>query len=217
MSLPTSSKPLAKHQNPPENVTHVYTRQFDTRGLDSKYQGPFKVISRPSPTTVEIKVGQNKDNSNRTEIRHWSQCKEAHLRDDATEALRPKRGRPRKPPPSDDVVSPTSTSSQTPTTSTDTSVDQNKQSDPPNSNYNLRTRGKINYASAIDVTTIDFSKPPPAGNSKILATHAEPISVTGPPPYGGFLQNEAWSASQHDLNIINASISSSPVRCEARG
>ena len=70
------------------------------------------------------------------------------------------------------------------------------------------------------VASIDFTKPPPnwkAGNSKIQTPAADPISTTGPPPYKGFLRNEAWSASQQDLHYINASIAGSPVRCEARG
>ena len=60
--------------------------------------GPFPVISRPSRSTIEIKVGLNKDGSDRREIRHISDIKVAYLRDDAVIASRPKRGRPPKAP-----------------------------------------------------------------------------------------------------------------------
>ena len=80
----------------PQNISHVYTRQHDVKGLGARYAGPFPVISKPSRTTIEIKVGTNKDGSDRREIRHLSDIKIAYLREDAAVAERPKRGRPPK-------------------------------------------------------------------------------------------------------------------------
>ena len=97
LGVPTSTNPQPKI-NPPKEVSHVYARQHDTRGLQTRYRGPFKVISRPSRSTLEIKVGVNKDGSDRTELRAWADCKRAYLRQDAAEASRPKRGRPPKQP-----------------------------------------------------------------------------------------------------------------------
>ena len=235
VALPTSSKPLAKTSEPPKSATHVYVKQYDTRGLDSRYRGPFKVISRPSKTTVEIKVGTNKDLSDRTEVRHWGDIKPAHLRPGAQEAERPKRGRPtlKSGPESHDTSDPVkaqlSNNNNKPDDIGKSSNEGSPNLNPSAGNSNSNVSGKPirstrnpapNYIDSI-IAAIDFSKPPPqmAGNSKITSsesTAAEPVPSTGPPPFRGFHQ-EMWSASASDLNVINQSIAGSPVRCEARG
>ena len=78
----------------PDSVSHIYARQHNVKGLSEKYLGPLPVLSRPNRSTIEVKVGLNKDGSQRREIRHISDVKVAHLRDGATIAERPKRGRP---------------------------------------------------------------------------------------------------------------------------
>ena len=95
-AVPTS-KNLQKEVLPPSQaVTHVYVKQHDTRGLETRYRGPFLIVRRPTRSTVEIKVGLDRHGENRTELRAWSDCKPAYLRESAKEAERPKRGRPRK-------------------------------------------------------------------------------------------------------------------------
>ena len=207
-AVPTSKNPQKPIPPPPESITHVYTRQHDTRGLQSRFKGPFLIVARPSRSTLEIKVGVNKDLTDRTELRSWADVKPAYLKDEVVEAERPKRGRPPKAPsPSSPEVE---TSSETPS---DTSPPSNNNkaepsTDVPSRNlnqYNLRPRSNVNYSSAIDVTTIDFSKPPPlAGNSNVVPTHAEP--TTGPPPFSGFINRQPWSASLQELASINQSI-----------
>ena len=98
VQLPTSSQPLQRFQEPPKSATHVYTKQHDTRGLDSRYRGPFRILSRPTRTTAQIKVGEYKDRSDRTEVRHWGDMKPAKIREgeEVVEASRPRRGRPPK-------------------------------------------------------------------------------------------------------------------------
>ena len=97
VAVPTNlNRPNPKVPPLPTNVTHVYVRRHDGKGLASKFIGPFPVTSHPSRSTIEIKVGLNKDGSDRLEKRHVSDIKIAYLRDDATIATRPKRGRPMK-------------------------------------------------------------------------------------------------------------------------
>ena len=134
VALPTSTIPLNRSKEPPKNVTHVYTREHHVKGLDSRYRGPFRILSRPTRTTIEIKVGQNKDKSDRTEVRHWGDVKAAHLRDDeVVEAERPKRGRPSKK-----IEAAANPSVIDPSTSTD-------------QNNNVLA----------EICNIDFTKPPP--------------------------------------------------------
>ena len=58
---PTTKQP---HQEivpePPLTVTHVYTKQHKTTGLQPSYCGPFPVIERLSRSTVKIRVGFTK-------------------------------------------------------------------------------------------------------------------------------------------------------------
>ena len=159
------------------------------------------IVARPSRSTLEIKVGVNKDLTDRTELRSWADVKPAYLRDDMVDAERPKRGRPRKSPPIPEVTQPKVENSSGPTPS-DASLLWNNNNPKPTSaspnldrNYNLRPRTNVNYASAIDVTSIKFSKPPPpiAGNSNFQTPAAEP-------------RPQAWSASSFDLSVINSSI-----------
>ena len=195
-------------ENIPSSITHVYTKEHNTKGLDSRFKGPFEILSRPSSSTILIKVGINKDSSDRTELRHWSDVRPAYLRPDAVEAERPKRGRPK-------VSHPSKSSSDT---SSNQNIAETESPPAPNldpGNSNRPTRSTRNPAPNY-IAGIDFSKPPPsmAPNSNSLPTPAE---HTGPPPFSGFLRQEPWSASIMELNAINASISTSPVRCEARG
>ena len=176
LAVPTSTNPQ-KEIDPPQKVSHVYARQHETRGLQTRYRGPFKVISRPSRTTLEIKVGVNKDGSDRTELRAWADCKQAYLRDDAVEAERPKRGRPKKDP--ENIQSPDE-----PLTVEKALLPEVKQQP-----YNLRPR-----ASRV-VSKID-----------LVPTPAEQTKVTGPPPFYGFRQQNAWSATPEQLDFINKSI-----------
>ena len=93
-----ATKPQIEVEPPPASVTHVYAKNHKARGLQPHWIGPFKINSRPSGSTLEIRVGRNKDNSDRLELRAWSDCKPAYLKDGAVEAERPKRGRPAKTP-----------------------------------------------------------------------------------------------------------------------
>ena len=93
---PSLNKPNPKVETLPDTVTHVYVRQHNIKGLSSKFLGPFPVVSRPTRSTIEIKIGLNSKGEDRREIRHISDVKVAYLREDAKVAVRPKRGRPPK-------------------------------------------------------------------------------------------------------------------------
>ena len=191
--------PSLNKENPivptlPESVTHIYARQHNTKGLAPSFLGPFPVISRPSRSTIEIQVGLNAQGIPRKEIRHISDIKVAYLREDATIAERPKRGRPRKQSPPEQTPTPSSNPS---TAETDTSTDQN--------NNAKSTEEETRNLSQVAAINLD------PGNSNFVTTSAEPFrnSITGPPPRLGFPLPKTWSASSYDLDIINRSISGS--------
>ena len=84
LAIPTSKTEQAQVE-PPSNVTHIYVKQHDTKGLQPRYRGPFKVLSNPSRSTVEIKAGLTAKGEIRSELRSWSDCKPAFMREDTVE------------------------------------------------------------------------------------------------------------------------------------
>ena len=155
--VPTSKVSQNSVDPPSEDVTHVYVKQHETRGLDPNYRGPFKVVNRPTRSTLEIRAGLNKEGVVRKEWRAWSDCKPAHMRKDAVAAERPKRGRPPKQAAeADTVVEPDQ-----PSTS----------STAPRSVRSTRNPAP-NYVDAL-VVTPDFTKPPPP-----FTRYAEPRTWT---------------------------------------
>ena len=206
-----TSKIIQKPVDPPGgDITHVYTRQHDTKGLEPSFRGPFKILSRPTRSTLEIKVGLTRSGEIRSERRAWADCKPAHRRSDTIEAERPRRGRPRKD--AEDTTT---------ATAVDSSPNQPDLPQKENSPRSVRsTRNQTpNYVAAMD-----FSKPPPgfvAGSLNSPSTHAEPTGPPPkpafPPPARGFHERQSWSASAAEIAEINATIARSPVRCEARG
>ena len=92
-----------------DKATHVYVKNENTLGLQPKFCGPYLITSRPSRSTVEVRVGSFVDGRPRLQKFHWSHCKIAHMRPDAEAAERPGPGRPRtstrpdSPKPTDDV------------------------------------------------------------------------------------------------------------------
>ena len=76
-----------------ERATHVYVKVHEPRGLNPRFEGPFAVVSRPSRTTVEVKIGAYASGEPRLAVYNWNACKIAHLREDFTEGSRPQLGR----------------------------------------------------------------------------------------------------------------------------
>ena len=94
--IPTSNHCVKEKPLPglPEGTTHVYTKQHKTQGLQCPYEGPFKIVSRPSRSTVKLEVGVFKSGEKRYEIRHLNDLKAAHPDSLAKPVQRPTLGRP---------------------------------------------------------------------------------------------------------------------------
>ena len=210
LAVPTSTNPQKTVEPPSPNVTHVYAREHNTRGLQNRYRGPLKILDRPTRSSLEIKVGLNSDGSNRSQLRSWADCKPANRREGVEDASRPKRGRPAK------NLQPKTVTEQSSSDTSDASTNggvgtevQNKSPNPADSNVSGKPVRSTRNPAPNYVETIDFSEPPPgfsAGNSNSLPTSAEPMTTTGPPPFGGFLRRGSWSASGQELEVINRSI-----------
>ena len=182
VAVPTSTQPQKEVEPPPPGVTHVYTKQHNTKGLQSLWYGPLKIKDRPTRSTLSIRVGRNRDNSDRLELRNWADCKPANRRADRADAERPKRGRPPKKPKDQDVISEpeeetTETIAESPNLTN--SNDGGNSSRPTRSTRNPAP----NYVDTL-VASIDFSRPPPSYH---------PPSTT-------------WTASRRELEVINRSI-----------
>ena len=219
----TTRKPVQTHLNvpnptvnePPPNVTHVYTRQHKQYGLDPPFSGPFKIIKRLSRSTVRIKVGTYADGSIRTADRHWSDLKAVKL-ENIQEENRPKLGRPKKQQPQPTPVVSTGPPNSKPFSNPETSA--GKQPHPeyikkgpiitekmfdeanwpkilniPTNNRPVRATRNPNPqykeadAISVSIASIDFSKPPPSPQPKM------------------------WSANSQELDSINQSIAGRPV------
>ena len=206
VGVPASlNKPNPTVPNLPDNISHVYVRQHDVKGLSSKYIGPFVVVSRPSRSTIGIKVGLHRDGSDRLEIRHLSDIKVAYLRNDAEIASRPKRGRPPK------QLVPDSSNSRPvpdprPTLRQKQSSNVSNQNKPDATSRVTRSMTRSRnldqepafhgFPSQAAILLPDFSVPPPEReflNDKMpTTTRADPI--------------RAWTATKADLSEINRAI-----------
>ena len=76
-----------------EKATHVYVKRENPLGLTPLFEGPYKIVSRPSRTTVEVRVGSYVNGQPRLQVYNWSLCKIAHLRSEDEVAERPNLGR----------------------------------------------------------------------------------------------------------------------------
>ena len=88
------NKPEIPLKEIPLDVTHVYTRQHQTTGLQTPYEGSFRIEERVSRSVVKIEVGHYKDGRKRYELRHLNDVKLAHPKSMAAPAARPALGRP---------------------------------------------------------------------------------------------------------------------------
>ena len=196
-AVPTSTNPQKQVDPPSEKVTHVYAKQHETKGLHQSYEGPFRILSRPTRSTVVIKVGVDRFGQDREELRAWKDLKPAYLRNNTVEAARPKRGRPPLRPQPEPTSTPAilEDSIVLTTPATEETLDKNSNHGGKHSEPSRPVRSTRNPNPSY-VDAIDFSKPPPvfkAGNSNYLTSAAEPIV-------------KVWSASKEQLLDINRSI-----------
>ena len=97
-ALQTSSEPSRKDISHTDNATHVYVKVDCPVGLAPRFEGPYPIVSRPSRSTVKLRLGSYANGVPRLQEYHWSSCKVAHLRDGASDGQRPNLGRPRNKP-----------------------------------------------------------------------------------------------------------------------
>ena len=98
-AIPTSTVVEPLDISHTEKAKHVYVKVEEPSGLSPRFEGPYPVVSRPSRSTVQLRIGSYADGQPRLQTYSWNSCKIAYLRDDAQIAVRPKRGRPPKAQP----------------------------------------------------------------------------------------------------------------------
>ena len=77
-AVPLSGKHEEKDITDTEQVTHVYVKiHGDKKSLSSKFQEPYKVISRPSRSRLQIQVGSYASREPRLQEFSWSSRKPA--------------------------------------------------------------------------------------------------------------------------------------------
>ena len=192
----------------PENATYAYTKQHQTTGLQTAYEGPFFIAERLSNSTVKLEVGLYRNGDKRYEVRHANDLKFAHQDSMAAPASRPALGRPCKR---------TSTSPQTETSSpfnvrhstdasgtlstpsnvfSDKPVDENKQA----GDANLTSK---NHETSIreDPQPTSNSNGPPAINP--FSRPARSTRNPNPVYVDGITLPRPWSASQDEIAELN--------------
>ena len=92
-ALPTSSKQTSLDISHTDDATHVYIKVDEPKGLCPRFEGPFKVISRPSRSQIQVRLGSYANGEPRLATYHWHSCKPAYVRPDFVEGSRPKLGR----------------------------------------------------------------------------------------------------------------------------
>ena len=216
----------------------MYTRQHKKTGLQSPYEGPFKIHERLTRSTFKIEVGNYQSGEPRFEVRHINDLKLAHPDSMAAEAKRPKLGRPTVQPgssvPADatsqsnssrSVSKPSATSSQShsprsksPTKTNDVSEKIQTAFDtlsgkPPHPDYIKKgpiiTNQMFDDANWPQILKIPESSRPIRASRNPNPRYVDAISF-GPPPQLGFPRVQpTWSASSADLAEINKWISRS--------
>ena len=184
----------------PDGVTHVYTKQHQTTGLQTAFQGPFPLVEKLSKSTVKIEVGVFKNGDKRYEVRHLNDLKFAHPESLAAPASRPALGR-----------KPTSLAGGQSSTGGSGSVTT------PSNNFPSTTSKQPvvgNSAAGNHETSNPISRVPAS-----VVVSGLPVA-TGAPPSPAFTRpvratrnpcpqyvDAIWVASKQDLDEINRSIS----------
>ena len=164
-----------------ETATHVYIKQDNPTGLLQRYTGPYKIVSRPSHSTIMVKIGTYKSGVENIQLHHWSNAKPAHMREGQEEAVMVPRGRPPKKP---------EVSLEPPTTTTTVVTEGSGQTDSkPTPKPKLP---KVNKQPTRRSERIQ---------NKIHETSSLECDISTVPP-----QRRGWTATTADLALINASI-----------
>ena len=187
-----------------ETATHVYLKKENPKGLMQGYHGPYKIVERPSHSTIKVKLGTFKSGAENIQLHHWENAKPAKLREDFKEATMPTRGRPptrssdlpeaqvqveqevegdgRPPPPADESLL-TSEAAKSKTRK------QNKQTGPLRRSERLQEK---NHATSIASCRVPASPFPERENSNAFAV---PESL------------RPWSSTKAEIEALNNAIS----------
>ena len=164
-----------------DTATHVYIKKENPTGLLQSYIGPYKIVDRPSASTIRVKLGTFKSGVENLQLHHWANCKPAAVRADTPEAQMPVRGR--KPQQSSDT--PTQSEVQTPTEASGADAPPQKENKPP---QNKQAVG---------------GKEPTRRSERIRARNHETSSME--------VDSRAWTASRREIQTINEAISSQTI------
>ena len=156
--VPTSSRTSKNDLDFTNAATHVYVKQANPQSLCPKFEGPFEITSRPSRSTIQVKIGVYASGEPRLLTLNWSSCKIAHLRDGAQSASRPSLGRPAHSPAS---------SIQQPTADQPQSFPRNK----PDNLVNPATSSRSSRVTNDGLSNAEVNKP----NRGKFQTHKGPV------------------------------------------
>ena len=135
-----------------EKAKYVYVKVDEPQGLSPRFEGPYCIVSRPSRSTVTVRIGSYVNGAPRLQTYNWNCLKIAHLRDGAEEGSRPTLGRkPKQKSPSSSADGPE------PTEAVESSPLMT--SDAPNVNNQLRA--KIQTSDQAKYETLSGNKPHP--------------------------------------------------------
>ena len=62
-----------------ESATHVYLKDDNPKGLLQSYRGPYRIVGRPSQSTIKVKMGTFKSGHENIQLHHWSNAKPAEM------------------------------------------------------------------------------------------------------------------------------------------
>ena len=168
--VPTSGRRVFKDISETDEATHVYVKVANPLALQPKWEGPYKILSRPSRSTVEVKIGMFRNGEVRKSVYHWTSCKVAYLRQDQPEAHRPPLGRRPKEPSS---FSPSTSVSEPASNDTDNvyfSYGGVPPSAPPT--------GRVSAPNSNDVSLLDESENEPNVSEEVTS---RPVRITRNP------------------------------------
>ena len=206
----------------PSDVTHVYTRQHKTTGLQVPYEGPFKIDSRPSRSTLKLEVGLYSNGEKRFEIRHLNDVRLAHPDSLTAPASRPKLGRPARSSPVDGQTPtelPTGSQASSNQSTNRLSPDPNPPKDQPAVDNKqaagaaeaaVRNPRLQNHATSNPEDRVPASATP-GGLSMDAPAKRAARSTRNPNPYyvDSIEAHRPWSASPEDIRTLNESINRS--------
>ena len=183
----------------------MYLRVGKPAPLGPPVKGPYRIVERPSMSTIRVKVGTFKSGAENLQLHHWSNAKPATMRADATEGTMTTRGRPSKSTSSSDVHRATDESeADYVDTSKQTTPSPPSASEPVDKNSNERGKRPVRSTRNPAPLYVDnVTGPPPipfsskAGNSNCVRQPPTP-------------NLRPWQADKQTIALLNYQISRHP-------